>query len=505
MEIECSKCGRKFEATREGVAVCPECLKQEFAAAPRLNASERAALAAEYAPSIKRQTARAAAMGQVYASGHAFNVAGTLRLSLGLGIFLVCAFIFLISDKDSGVTFLTDDDIATQRILSMVFCSVAAIVVATAPVYYKKVTYALSVCMLLLGWFMPNMLEAALEKDEEGMLASASTQFVPDGQLQTPNEGPVLTDADLQVFYSQKTVSHRITHYAVYMDKQDSRSREILRDALGRLLQAEYTRAYSRANGALFVCCNVPGERRNISTLLSRFGSLSYAAPEKGVYEVNFDIDRANLVSQYSSEVLTSPMHASYVTANLSELRCFDPIRVRMSARSLSSSNVQVLRGEIRQTLLEVLNDPWSSEPDTYAALIDAMVVYSEDVDKEATQQCLKYFQARRALKREVNKNVVRFLILQSPDTMVSPIVELWSENNVEWNEMLNLLGFRAQPLLISKLKTTDNIRLIGSILKYLEKNGTKDALPAVEPFLDFSDSIIRHSARSAVNALQSR
>ena len=94
---------------------------------------------------------------------------------------------------------------------------------------------------------------------------------------------------------------------------------------------------------------------------------------------------------------------------------------------------------------------------------------------------------------------------MQTPDTMVSPIVELWAENNVEWGEMLNLLGFRAQPLLISKLKTTDNIRLIGSILKYIEKNGTKEALPAVEPFLDFSDSIIRHSARSAVNALQSR
>lgn len=506
MEIECCKCGRKFSATREGITVCPECLRQEFAAsAPRLNDSERAALAAEYAPSIKRQTARAAAMGQVYASGHAFSVAGTLRLSLGIGIFLVCAFIFLISDKDTGVTFLTDDDIATQRIFSMVFCSVAAVVIATAPVYFKKIAYALSVCVLLLGWFMPNMLEAAMEANKEEDMNAGASQLVSGEQIQLANEGPVLTDADLQVFYSQKTLSHRISHYAIYMDKQDSRSREILRDALGRLLQAEYTRAYSRANGALFVCSNVPGERRNISALLSRFGSLTYAAPEKGVYEVNFDIDKANLVSQYSSEVLTSPMHASYVTANLSELRCFDPIRVRMSARSLASSNVQVLRGEIRQTLLEVLNDPWTSEPDTYAALIDAMVVYSEEVDREATQHCLKYFQARRALKREVNKNVIRFLILQSPDTMVSPIVELWSENNVEWSDMLNLLGFRAQPLLISKLKSTDNIRLIGSILKYIEENGTKDALPAVEPFLDFSDSIIRHSARSAVNALQAR
>ena len=507
MEIECCKCGRKFSPTREGIAVCPECLKQEFAAsAPRLKDSERAALAAEYAPSIKRQTARAAAMGQVYASGHAFNVAGTLRLALGIGIFAVCAFIFLISDKDSGVTFLTDDDIETQRVFSMVFCSVAAVVIATAPVYYKKLTKVLAVCVLLLGWFMPNMLEAALDSEMEKKRALMA-ENAPAGQqiIQSEGGGAVLTNADLQVFYSQKTASHRISHYAIYMDKQDSRSRDILRDALGRLLQAEYTRAYSRANGALFVCSNVPGERRNISSLLNRFGTITYAVPDKGVYEVDFDMEKANLVSQYSPEVLSSPMHASYVTANLSELRCFDPIRVRMAARSLANSNVQVLRGEIRRALLDVLNDPWASEPDTYAALIDAIVVYSNASDKESTQQCYKYFQARHALKREVNKNVIRFLILQTPDTMASPVVELWSENSVEWGEMLNLLGFRAQAILLSKLKATDNIRLIGAILKYIEKNGTKDALPAVEPFLDYSDSIIRHAARSAVEALQAR
>lgn len=506
MEIECCKCGRKFSATREGIAVCPDCLKLEFAAsAPRMKEAERAALAAEYAPSIKRQTARAAAMGQVYASGNAFNVVGTLRLALGFGIFALCAFVFLISDKDSGVTFLTDDDIETQRVFSMVFCSVAAVIIATAPVYYKKLTKVLALCVLMLGWFMPNMLEAALNSDVEKRRAMMAENASSGEQIQTESGGAVLTNADLQVFYSQKNSSHRLSHYAIYMDKQDSRSRDILREALGRLLQAEYTRAYSRANGALFVCSNVPGERRNISNILNRFGSITYAMPDKGVYEVDFDQEKANLVSQYSPEVLSSPMHASYVTANLSELRCFDPIRVRMAARSLANSNVQVLRGEIRSALLQVLNDPWASEPDTYAALIDAVVVYSHASDKEATQQCYKYFQARHALKRDVNKNVIRFLILQSPDTMVSPVVELWSENSVEWGEMLNLLGFRAQARLLSKLKSTDNIRLIGSILKYIEKHGTKDALPAVEPFLDFSDSIIRHSAHSAVEALQAR
>ena len=274
---------------------------------------------------------------------------------------------------------------------------------------------------------------------------------------------------------------------------------------MGRLLQAEYTRAYSRANGALFVCNNVPGERRNISDILRRFGDITYAVPDKGVYEVSFDPEKANIVSQYSAEVLTSPMHSSYVTANLSELRCLDPLRVRMSARSLSNSNVQVLRGEIRNTLIEVLNDPWASDPDTYAALIDAMVVYSKDKDKEATAHCLKYFEARRALKRDISQDVTRYLIFQNPDVMVAPVIQLWSENPIEWSSMLNLLGYRVQAPLIAKLKSSDDIKLIGAILKYLEEHGTREALPAIEPFFEYSDSIIRHTARSAANALRSR
>lgn len=506
MEIECSKCQRKFNGTSEEMSVCPDCLKKEFAtAAPRLNEAERAELAAEYAASMKRQSVRAAAMGNAYATGDAFNVAGTLRFSLGIGIFAVCAFIFLISDKDDGVTFLTDDEIATQRLFSMVFCSVSAVLIATAHVHFKKVAYTLAACVLVMGWVMPNILEAALNAEDGTQMKRNLSYTETDIQSGGQNEGPVLNDADLQVFYSLRTGSHRLAHYAVYMDKQDSRSREIVRDALGRLLQAESTRAYSRANGALFVCNNVPGVRHNISNVLSRFGTITYAAPDKGVYEVRFDPERANMVSQYSPDVLSSPMHSSYVTANLSELRCLDPQRVRMAARSLANSNVQVLRGEIRNTLVEVLNDPWTSVPDTYAALVDAMVVYSFDKDKEATQHCYKYFEARRALKREVGHNVARFLILQDPDKMVAPIVELWVSNTVEWGEMLNLLGFRAQNILLGKLKMTDNIRLIGAILKYLEHHGTKDALPIVEPFLEYSDSIIRHTARTTVNALQSR
>lgn len=507
MEIECSKCHRKFYATKEDISVCPECLKTEFSApAPRLNEEEHAALIAEYKSSLKRQTARAETMGGIYATGHAFNIAGTIRLLLGLAIFAVCAVIFIMSDKDGGITFLVKEDIESQRLFSMIFCVVSAGLVATASVYYKKTVYSLSFIILVMGWIMPNILAYSMQqaaKAEAEMKAQHQTAEIKSSGEDTT--GPVLTDADLQVFYSLRSISNRVTHYAVFLDNQDRRARDIVRDALTRLLQAEYTRAHTRANGALYVVTNVSGARQNISHILSRLGTVTYAAPSKGVYEIRFDADKANLVSKYSPDVLSSPMNPSYVTANLSEMKCLDPMRVRMSARSLANSNVQILRGEIRETLLQVLGDPWLTEPDTYSELVEALVVYSLPSDKEAAEHCFRYFEVRRALKREVSPVVTRYLILQAPDAMVKPVVDMWCENPVAYGDMLKLLGYRVQKPLIERLQATSDIRLAGGILKYLEAHGTREALPAVEPFMEHSDSIIRHSARSTYNALQSR
>ena len=71
--------------------------------------------------------------------------------------------------------------------------------------------------------------------------------------------------------------------------------------------------------------------------------------------------------------------------------------------------------------------------------------------------------------------------------------------------ESLNMLGYRVQTPLLERLRNTTNLRLIGSILKYLEERGTKEALPVVETFLEYPDSIIRHSAKTTYKTLQNR
>lgn len=509
MEIECSKCQRKFHTMKEDADICPDCLKNEFTVkAEGLDAVEHAELVAEYKASLKRQSLRAEQMGSMYASGQAFSVAGKLRFSLGFAIFLICCFLFLVSDKHSGMTFLAELDLESQRLFSMILCVVSAILIATCSIRFRKLVWVVAAAVLAMGWFLPSMLQAAMrEKARLEAEAAAKDQLVVpvENKPIVSKDAPVLTEEDLQVFFTLKTPSHRISHYAIFIDNQDSRVRSLMRETLNRLLEAEYTRAYTRANGALYVATNVPSARRNISNLLTRFGTVTHAEPEKGVYEVRFDADKANLVSQYSSDVLTSPMNSSYVTANLSELRCLDAMRVRMSARSLASSNVRVLRGEIRDTLVTVLQEPWATDPDTYAALIDALVTYCNPKDAQATRLCYAYFEARRALKRDVAPEVTQYLIREAPDVMVGPVVDYWCDNPITWSEMLNQLGYRVQAPLLERLAATKNIRLITTILKYLEDRGTSEAIPTVEQFLDYPDSIIRHSARTTLSAIKSR
>lgn len=509
MEKECTTCHRIFHTSQEQAEVCPDCLRLEFKAARRMDDVARHELAEEYRLSDRRQAARAMRMHEGYESGSLFSWSGKLRFAGGCFLFALCCVAFLVtggSPDDTGNSML--DDIG-QRLVSVLFCVVSATLVATSSRRHPFIIYPLAVAMLACSWYMPdiwrthqNGAAAAVpsqeEKPEEADESRAGTETV--------NQGRALTNSDLDVFFQQKNAVPQNAHYAVYIDRQDSRTRALVRDALTRLLGAEFTRAYTRNDGALYVVSNVPGRVKNISRTLSRFGHVTYAAPSDGVYELRFDADKANLVSRYPVEVLSSPMHSSFVSANLSELTCLDPMRVRTAAKNLRDSNVKVLRREIHDALVQVLQDPWGEDFDTYSVLAEAMAMYAyEKKDAAALDACRRFFRAGLVMKNEIPESVTDFLVRESPDEMVEPIVEFWCENPIVWGNTLARLGIRAQGALLEKLKSTDSLRQIGTIIRYLRDYGDARAIPVVTPFTEHQDSIIRHSAQETINAIKAR
>lgn len=508
MEKECSKCHRLFYSGQEDAELCPECLRNEFkAVAQPLDEADWKMLVEEYKQADKRQTSRAERMREGYSSGAIFSFSGKLRFAFGCGLFLLCVFLFMTTLNADHPNFISELDLLGQRVISALFCVVAAALVATSTHRYTKLVYSAAAFMLVSGWYMPIVFKKTPEKPEEKVeVVSAQEKPVVVESPEEQAEGNrALSDADLDVFMQQKTAVPQAAHYAVYMDKQDSRTRAIIRDALTRLLGGDYTRAYTRNDGALYVVTNVPGRPKNISRILGRFGKITYAAPADGVYELRFDPEKTHMVSRYPVEVLASPTNASYVPANIDELMCPDAMRIRAAAKSLHASNVQMLRHEIHDALLQVIQDPWTSDFDTYSVLAEALVTYAYEKDAAVVDACRQFFRLGLEMQRDIPENVTAYLVREVPEEMVEPVVAFWCSNPIIWNETMVGLGIRVQEPLMARLKQADSIREIGSIIRYLKDHGDARAVESIRPFTEHQDSIIRHSAQETINALQNR
>lgn len=510
MEKECAKCHRKYHTTQEESELCPECLKKEFGSATPLSDKEYEALVNEYKWADRRQLQRAERMNENYLYEHRFSSAGKLRFSFGIILFFIVLFFYVVISGDDR--FMGDDSLndASLRSISVFLCTIAAVLVAFASPRHRLLTYSLGVAILVSGWYMPDWREMSMDvkhTDAEEVEAAKQAQEKEEkARREEEAKARLLTPADLDVFEQQKKASSpSVSQYAVYMTDQDARTREIVRESLTRLLEAEYTRAYTRSSGALYVIANVPGRVKNISHVLNRYGKIAYANPVEGVYEMRFDPDKCNLVSRYPVEVLTSPTNASFVTANISELFSLDPLRVRAAALAFRNSNVKVLRRDIHEALLKTIQDPWAQDYDTYTALISALIVYSAPGDKTVTNLCKTYFDVQRTAHKEVPMSVTEYLVSETPDEMVEPILAYWLENPLAWNKVMGKLGARAQTPMLAKLEE-DNMGQANVILKYLKDYGTAEAIPAVEAFAEKANSnLLRRSAEDTLRALRSR
>lgn len=506
MEKECIRCHRSFYTTQSEATLCPDCLKAEFrVAAPSLDADERKALAAEFEVQDKRQISRAERMREGYQSGSYFNWTGKLRFLFGLGLFIICVLIFFVSGGERENVGSESLDMLAQRIISLLLCILSAVLMASSTRRYLHFTLPCAISVMISGWFLPD-LSSFTEEVKKPVVVIPDSQADESTAAFSAESARALKKSDLDVFYQQKNAEPQTVHYAVYMNRQDSRTRTIVRDALSRLLGAEYTRAYTRNDGALFVVSRVRGRMKNISRTLSRFGHITYSSPSEGIYEIRFDPEKVNMVSRYPVEVLAEPSNASYVTANIEELLSLDPMRIRSAAKNLHTSNVQMLRNEVRDTLLTVMQDPWSGDFDTYSALAEAMTTYAAgEHDEPVIEVCRKFFRVGLAMKREMPAPVTDYLVKAVPDEMVEPIVEFWCENPIAWTDTMAKLGIRTQEPLLEKLSGADNIRRIGTIIRYLKDYGDARAVESIKPFLTHQDSIIRHTAQDAIRAIESR
>lgn len=499
MSNVCSKCGREFNSSRAGQKMCPSCLNQEFTVAARLEDAEVEVARERQQAAAKRQHARMAKLLESYKNGTMFNMSGKIMFCVGLFIYGFCQLIFFLDSRGMIYWGVEGMELSGKQTISLLLSLASVLLLMFSTRRFKAAMLLVSVILLGLGWAAPMLWTSSRGDSEDSEFAAVKhIEQKADNDIVQP-----VTEEELDVFYEVKKRMPRATHYAFFMDNQDPIVRGLVRDALTRLLDAEYTRAYTRTNGILYVVANA--SVRNAKPVAERLGSIVNSDAAKGLYIVRFDAEKTNLVCKFSSEVLSSPLNASFVTANISELQCLDAMRIRVAARSLKNADVQMLRTEIRDALVRVLGDPWSQDQDTWVALIDALVTYAPRKDSQAIAICFNYFNMRYQAKKEVLPSVANYLIAEQPEKMVDPVITYWLSNPMAWTQQIKALSWRVQPRLLNLMEGEASIKDLNLILRYLQTNGTSDAIPAVRKLMEHQDSIIRYTARTTLNALEKK
>ncbi len=495
------------------MTICPACLREEFVQAPRAGEGKaQNAIKQENNLSLRRASARAERLSGGLQSGSSLTPHGSLRLVLGLIIFLICTLIFMLGsslDEWQIRSILPEE---AQRPVSCLLCWVAAALVFSASRQNKGLLYPLAIFFVIAGWFMPPFWTAVMAREAQGTAMAIATSRADNARegdeqaVKSTSNVRALTEEDLSIYREKRQAEGGVVNYAIYLDVRDIEQRQKVRDALVRLLEAEICVPYTRGKGSLFVVARAVGGTRNISPMMARFGELTYASPSEGIYEVTFSAEKAHTITQFPTEVLSTPSDPAFVEGNLAQLRnLMEPKVVSLAAGMLASANVQEQRDEIRNVLSEVLRDPWSSEPGTYQALVEALAIYAPVGDREAVDQCRKYFLNSRIAHRPPAPSVVELLIREVPQEMVAPVVELWRSNPVEWESVLVQLGTLSQDYLLEMLEDTENTQFMVSILKHLEQHGTPEAIPVVQPFVDHPAARVSQAARSTLRVLQAQ
>lgn len=453
----------------------------------------------------QRQIARAERQSLRFSRNSPYSLMGRVRCSLAICLFLLCAFVFMIGDSSSLKTPINQLELEYQLMVS-VGCSLLSVIFLLPSFKYHKLYISLiSIVLLAGGAVMPFVWHFRMPEVETPAAPVTKGKIEETKPEEKKENGRVLSDSDLEVYRTKCSDLPRQRHFAVYMDDQTPISRSLLRESLTRLLQAEYTQAYTRKSGALFVVVNARADSASATRVLSRYGRITHAETQNGIFEVDFDPKKADLVCRHSSDVLSSPRNPNFVGANISEICCLDPMRVTAAATVLANSDVQVLRHDIKNALLRVLQDPWASEPEAYQALVEALVVYAPVGDVQALQKFRTYYNDAHTSGFGLSPRVVRRLIKEDPDGMVEPVVQMWVANPIAWKEIIELLGDKVEDSLLKRVNAQSELQTLDAVMLFLEDNGTSKCVPLLEALLQHSDSLIAHKAGKTLEAVKAR
>lgn len=512
MELECGKCGRKFEARSAKSEFCEHCVADEFEAQIAHPSTEedfedeeqtRAEFLKENARIQKRQEIRARKLKEELEETPVMSAVGKIRFFIGLIIFIFTISVVLLNNDDKAANTLLNLTSTAMRTFTIVFSIIAAIFVFTSSKRHQFFRYTATLVMLVGGYYAVDILGCRAQT------TNADT-FLPEeayeqNKVAEAPTGRILTDDELKNYLELNFDKRSRSAYAIFVDQPDPVFRTQIRDYIHRFMQAECTTIYSRKRGYLYIVENAPFPTKDISPLVAKFGKIYYKDLDRGIYEIEYNAETSHMSNRYSQDVINTPSHPAFIAANIDELQCKVPERIARAAESLAAANSAILRTDILDSLTTIIEEPWTTEPATYDKLITALITYSSDKNAHTIAECMKYFEWNIANKKSTSSLIVNYLIEVAPNDVANLIIDQWMLNPIVWNSFLEKLGGTAEELLIKKLAVTRDLQIVGSIIHHFGQYGSAKTLPYLERLATHSDKLINQSAKKAKLLVESR
>lgn len=509
-----------FRATRETQEVCSACLEAEFASGVSSTEAQHDENVKEYVGARKRQIERAARMGRAFRSRSAYSVVGKVRCGLAMVLFLVCVFFFVISDGEQ-MTVLNQLDFVYQISISISVAVISSLLLLPSFSRHKIIISSTILLMLTLGATMPLFWNYKVPESTEYTHTVGSEAALEEAQKQS---GRLLTDKDIPAFVDLERTRPGSVHYCIfircdmadrnttdgvlYFGSMEQSTRNLVRSSLSRQLEGAKVEINNSPNGegVIFTASNVKAERKNISNMLSRYGEVYFSDAARGVYEILLDSDKIKIGEDVDPMMLLDYHRPGFVEANMRALQSLDAKLVAAAADRLAKANVPMLRGDVAHRLAQTLQSSWKTEPATYKALAEALVVYARDDEPQLEPLLWEYFESNLKAGRGVSSTVVARLAQIAPQRMKTPVLKLWQSNPAAWNQIAGLLAAELEPFMISQLSRQDlPVKELTDVLNYIQLYGTAQALPVLSTLESHPDKAVARKVANTISEIQRR
>lgn len=234
-----------------------------------------------------------------------------------------------------------------------------------------------------------------------------------------------------------------------------------------------------------------------VAVIAGKLGNVTETYPEISVIVVQ--VDNEQFIAG-SAEKLNDKTHPAFYELNRRELQSIDLGRIQQAVERLADSDASLLRSDITQILISLLEKP---NIDFHDSIARALLKWAEDPG-QAAEVGLRTLKSYVAQKISPPEHLVRLVANSKNPEAIPTMVSIWETNPVLWDNELVKFGAPIESSVLEKL-SSNQAPLRRATIKMLGEVGTAKIVPELRKILSEEDPEVRLLAQRAIQQIEQR